>query len=119
MQNRIKNSIENRIAISMIFGRFWGSLLEAFWSILASKSRSKFGHDFGMLFCRIPERGATLTDRRRTVDATEAQVPVPRIPPRRRPFRARKDPINAYPKHRKRDLTRSGPEALRIFVPAS
>ena len=67
----------------------------AFGSILAFKSRSKFGHDFGMLFCRITERDGASTDRRRAVGAPAAQVPVPRIPPGRRPFRARRDPINA------------------------
>ena len=90
----------------MILGRFWESFLEAFGSILASKSRSKFDHDFGMLFCRITGRGVALACRRRAVDAPAAGVPVPRIPPRRSPFRAR---------NRKRDLTRSGPKALRIF----
>ena len=65
---------------------FWVSFLTTFGSILASKSRSKIDHNFGMLFCRIPGRGAASTDRRRAVGAPEAQVPVPRIPPRRRPF---------------------------------
>ena len=68
-----------------------------------------------MLFCRITGRGVASTRLRRDFGGWLAGVPVPRIPPRRRPFRARKDPINAYPKHRKRDLTRSGPEALRIL----
>ena len=36
------------------FYRFWGSSLDTFGNILASKSRSKFYHNFGMLFCRIP-----------------------------------------------------------------
>ena len=64
-------------------------------------------------------------DRRRIVDGSMAGVPVPRIPPGVAPFRVRRDLIDAYGRklrvprhrtHRKRDLTRSGPEALRIFL---
>ena len=94
-QNRIKNSIETCIEISMIFWRFWESFLKAFGSILAFKSRSKFDHDFGMLFCRIPGRDAASTDRRRIVDGSLTGVPVPRIPLGGAPFRARGDLINA------------------------
>ena len=78
------------LIFGVFFRSFLGSFLEAFGSILASKSRSKFDHDFGMLFCRITGRDVALACRRRAVDATETQVPVPRIPPRRRPFRARR-----------------------------
>ena len=48
--------------------------MEAFGSILASKSRSKFGNDFGMLFCRIPERDGTLTDRWRVVGGSSTRL---------------------------------------------
>ena len=82
-----------------------GSFFKVFGRILASKSRSKFDHDFGMLFCRITGRDAASTDRRRIVGGSPGATD----PPRRRPFRAWRNPINAYPKHRKRDLTRSGP----------
>ena len=43
--------------------------MKAFGSILAFKSRSKFDHDFGMLFCRIPGRDAASTRRRRDCNA--------------------------------------------------
>ena len=99
-----------------------------FWDILASKSRPKFDHNFGMLFCRIPglqrEREGTARGLRRQYGggpgATDA--------PRRRPFRARNDPITPHRrtprraaerrKHRKRDLTRRGPEAWPLCVGA-
>ena len=74
----------------MDFGAVWASFLEAFGSILAFKSRSEFDHDFGMLFRRSMGRGAASFCRRRIVDAPETQVPVRRIPPRRRPFLARR-----------------------------
>ena len=53
---------------------------------MASKSRSKFDRDFGMLFCRSTGRGAASWGRRRIVDAPAAQVPVPRIPLGGAPF---------------------------------
>ena len=75
-----KNGETKKVENSMDFGPIWTLLLEAFGSVLKSKSRSKFGHDFGLLFRRIAGRDAALADRRRIVGAPAAQVPVPRIP---------------------------------------
>ena len=51
--------------------------MEAFGTILASKSRSKFGHDFGLLFCRSTGRGAASTRRRRMVDGSPGAADPP------------------------------------------
>ena len=59
--------------------------MKAFGSILALKRRSKFDHDFGMLFCRITRRGVALTCRRRA-SARVRRSQVPRIPPGGAPF---------------------------------
>ena len=74
----------------MDFGDILGSFGEAFGSILGFKSRLKFDVVFGIVFFTIPGRDAALACRRRAVGAPATQVPVPRIPPRRRPFRARR-----------------------------
>ena len=94
---------------------FW-----SFWKILEFKSRSKFDHDFWMLFCRITGRDVASTDRRRIVGAPATAVPVPRILPRRRPFPRAEGSYKRLgsqaprPKPRKRDPTRHGPEAWPI-----
>ena len=77
----------------MNFGDILGSFWEAFGSILGSKSRVKFGVFFGTVFFTITGRDVALTGLRRDFGASATQVPGPRIPPGRRPFRARRDPI--------------------------
>ena len=95
---------------------FWGPFGETFGSILGSKSRSNFRVIFGMRFCSLSclwrGFGAASTRLRRGL----TRVPGRRIPPGRRPFRARRDPITSFTLQGSltRDLTRSGPEALRI-----
>ena len=96
-----------------------GSILEAFGTMLGSKSHSKFGHDFGMYFCGLPpprgDREGTSGGLQGDFEGTLARVLPSQIPPGRRPFRARRDHITASGSQ-ERDPTRHGPEAPRIVV---
>ena len=108
---------------------FW----KVFGSILASKSRSKIDHDFGMLFCRITGDDAPSTPGGREVDGRIGLVFTAQMPPRAAPFLSKKgkqnDPYNpldcflaflaleaGLQGRFARDLTRPGPLARRIFV---
>ena len=123
MQNRTKIRHLRLLRNFNDFLRFWVPFLITFGSNLASKSHSKSEQNFGMLFCRVTRLwrgcdGAAAGLRRQCSGG-----PFAADAPRRRPFRARDDPITPYRrvaaacrKHRKRDFTRRGPEARRITV---
>ena len=104
-QNRISNSIENCMEISIIFARLWVSFWKPFGSIVVFKSRFKFDHDFGMLFCRSPERGVISVRLRRIVDGSSGAAD----PPRRRPFRAE----GSYKRLAQASQTRSNTQRAR------
>ena len=73
--------MKNEDEDSMDFGTICASYLKAFGTVFASKRRSRFGHDFGMLFRRIPGRDVVFSRRLRAVDAPLGAADPPRAAP--------------------------------------